>query len=399
MRSEREKEGRAPVMMGVTVNAEKTYISLKNYSVDVKHWDKRSGAGKRNTAEGRKINLFLDEFKNGITDCYRTLQSNGKSITLGSIKDAFLGHHDQEYTLTDLIKKHNIKAEAELEASTMKHYFVTQRYLYKFLKTNMNRSEILLKDINYEFISDFDTFLRNHEPIDHQRRINNNGVMKHMIRIRKMINYALKLDWISKDPFKLYDFNYDKVKKDYLTKYELADIMKKRFVSARLAMVRDLFVFSCYTGLAYTDMMGLKPDHIVIGQDGTEWIDTSRKKTNTPVNVPLLPEAKKIILIYNDHPRASAEKTLFPKISNQKYNSYLKEIADQSGIKKNLTSHVARHTFATTITLSNGVPIESVSKMLGHTKISTTQIYARVLNQKLSDDMGSLRKKLEKLAK
>jgi site-specific recombinase XerD len=163
----------------------------------------------------------------------------------------------------------------------------------------------------------------------------------------------------------------------------------------RLNMVRDMFVFSCYTGLAYVDLMNLSEDtHMIIGIDHRQWIKTTRQKSDEPVNVPLLPEAKVILNRYRDNIRSLANGTVFPKISNQKVNAYLKEIAKDLGIKKTLTFHVARHTFATTVTLSNGVPIETVSKMLGHTKIATTQIYARVLEKKISEDMDVLRKKL-----
>ena len=186
-----------------------------------------------------------------------------------------------------------------------------------------------------------------------------------------------------------------KVEKDFLNEWELNSIEKKTFDIERLAMVRDMFVFCCYTGLSYVDMMNLKPEHIVKGIDAEPWIKTFRQKTSIPVNTPLLGQAQEILNDYKDNLRAKAKGTVFPVISNQKVNSYLKEIADVCGIKKNLTFHIARHTFATTITLSNGVPIETVSKMLGHTKIATTQIYARVIEKKVSDDMALLREKLK----
>jgi site-specific recombinase XerD len=185
-----------------------------------------------------------------------------------------------------------------------------------------------------------------------------------------------------------------KVDKEFLTAQELQSIEDKDFTIERIAMVRDLFVFCCYTGLAYIDVMHLTPDHVIKGIDDKDWIKTSRQKTNVPVNVPILPKGLNILDKYKVHIRANSRGTLFPLISNQKVNSYLKEIADLCGIKKNLTFHIARHTFATTVTLSNGVPIETVSKMLGHTKIATTQIYARVLERKISEDMANLQKKL-----
>ncbi|HEY4787351.1 MAG TPA: site-specific integrase, partial [Bacteroidales bacterium] len=162
----------------------------------------------------------------------------------------------------------------------------------------------------------------------------------------------------------------------------------------RLQHAKDMFVFSCYTGLAYIDAFNLTSQNIGIGIDGQYWISTCRKKTDQPVRIPLLPKAMEIIEKYKTHPYAIAKGKLLPIYSNQKLNSYLKEIADLCGITKPLTFHIARHTFATTITLSNGVPIETVSKLLGHGSIRTTQVYAKVIERKVSDDMSLLREKL-----
>jgi site-specific recombinase XerD len=218
--------------------------------------------------------------------------------------------------------------------------------------------------------------------------------MKHLLRLRKMTSLAIRLDWLQDDPFKNFKIKHEKVEKDFLTTSELKAIEKKEFKLERLNIVKDLFVFCCYTGLAFVDVMKLSETNVVEGIDGEDWLKLQRQKTNIPVNTPILPMAKKLILKYQNHYRALKLDTIFPVFSNQKVNSYLKEIADLCGIAKNLTFHVARHTFATTVTLSNGVPIETVSKMLGHTKIATTQIYARVLEKKISEDMGMLRKKL-----
>jgi integrase len=175
----------------------------------------------------------------------------------------------------------------------------------------------------------------------------------------------------------------------------LETMAQKTFVSTRLEQVRDIFLFSCYTGLAYIDVQKLKSSEIVSGHDGEQWIFTSRQKTDTPSRIPLMPYALGVIEKYRDHPQCEIEGRLLPILTNQKMNAYLKEIADLCGIDKDLTFHIARHTFATTVTLLNGVPIESVSKMLGHTNIKTTQHYARILDLKVGEDMGVLRKKLQ----
>lgn len=162
----------------------------------------------------------------------------------------------------------------------------------------------------------------------------------------------------------------------------------------RLALVRDIFLFSCYTGLAYIDVKQLTSLNIKIGIDGFKWIFTNRQKTETKSNIPLLPMAEEIIAKYKDQPQCINQGKLLPILSNQKMNAYLKELADMCNINKELTFHIARHTFATTVTLTNGVPIESVSKMLGHRNLKTTQHYAKILDRKVSEDMMNLRDKL-----
>ena len=248
---------------------------------------------------------------------------------------------------------------------------------------------------NIQFITQFEYFLRTYVPTDHHKGMENNGVMKHLERFRKIIRLAVKLGWIEKNPFELFKLKMQKVERGYLTNEELISIEEKSFSLQRIQYAKDLFVFSCYTGIANIDVMQLTPDNIILGIDGNYWIKTIREKTDTSVNVPILPKAAYIIEKYKDNPRSIAKGSLFPMISNQKLNSYLKEVADLCGIKKNLTFHLARHTFATSVTLSNGVPIETVSKMLGHTTIRTTQIYAKVVEQKVSQDMSALREKLE----
>jgi len=241
---------------------------------------------------------------------------------------------------------------------------------------------------------DFESYLVNYIPKDHQKPLNNNGIMKHIERLRKMINLAIKLDWLSKDPFASFKKHYEKVERYCLNASELDTLAKKKFKIDRIKNVRDMFLFCCYTGLAYIDLTELKPENIVTGVDGELWVYTNRAKTDTSVRVPILPQARELMEMYYDDPRAQNNGTVFPVISNQRMNGYLKEIADVCGITKTLTFHIARHTFATTVTLSNGVPIESVSKMLGHTSIRTTQIYAKVVEAKLSEDMGKLKDRL-----
>ena len=215
-----------------------------------------------------------------------------------------------------------------------------------------------------------------------------------MQRFRKILSLGVKLEWMDKNPFNAYEIRFDKVEREFLTEKELSAIEKKEISIERLQIIRDMFVFSCYTGLAYIDAVNLPVSSIRNGIDGQLWIYTKREKTKTPVKIPVLPKALEIIGRYKNNPRSAYYGTIFPMISNQKLNSYLKEIADLCGINKNLTFHLARHTFATSVTLRNGVPIETVSKLLGHKSISTTQIYAKVVENKVGEDMALLKSKL-----
>lgn len=203
-------------------------------------------------------------------------------------------------------------------------------------------------------------------------------------------------NWITIDPFLNYKVRLKDVEREYLSEEEIQTMLTKNLHTPRLSQVRDIFIFCCFTGLAYSDVKKLTQNNVVMGIDGEQWIKTKRTKTDTRSNIPILPTALAIIKKYENHPEVVIKEVLLPVLSNQKSNAYLKEIAELCGITKNLTTHLARHTFATTVTLTNGVPLESVSKMLGHKSIKTTQHYAKILDLKVSDDMQLLRQKFNK---
>jgi site-specific recombinase XerD len=392
-RPDKARDGKEPIYACVTVNKQRAYIALK-HNVDPKNWDSGKGTAKGNKDEVKSINNYLGEVRNTISNNYKQLQLKGRMLSAKAVKDLYLGAEEEVYTLSRLFIYHNETSTTDLKWSTLKHYYVTQRYLVKFLDEQHQSSDIYLHQLDFKFVKDFEVFLRNHKPKDHQKQINNNGVMKHIIRLKKMVNLAMNLQWIDNDPFAAYKLKIQKVNREQLSEKELADMEKKVFAIERLDMVRDLFVFCCYTGLSYVDVINLTPGHIVAGTDGEKWIRTCREKTMIPVNVPLLPQALKILDKYKANIRSLSSGRVFPVMSNQKVNSYLKEISEVCNITKNVTFHLARHTFATTVTLSNGVPIETVSKMLGHTKITTTQIYAKVVERKLKEDMQNLKNRL-----
>lgn len=386
-------QGKMPICARVTVNGKRTEISVKR-SISAVEWDTKKGMPRGSRKEIAELSMFLNQFKAKIISTYQQMLLSEDVINGSAIRDKILGPRKSAPTILSLIEHHNKQQQHKLASGTMKNYYTTQRYIKKFILEKHYRTDISLSELNYKFILDFESYLFNFVPQDHQKPLNNNGVMKHIERLRKMINMAVMLDWIPKDPFSSFKKHFDKVERDCLTSRELSDLEKKHFSIERLKHVKDMFLFSCYTGLAYIDLAELSPKDIITGDDGGLWISTSRVKTDVTVRVPLLPQAIELMQKYRDDMRALSNGTVFPVISNQRMNGYLKEIADVCGITKTLTFHIARHTFATTVTLSNGVPIESVSKMLGHTNIRTTQIYAKVIDRKLSEDMRNLQQRM-----
>ncbi|WP_099365256.1 site-specific integrase [Sphingobacterium sp. 1.A.4] len=389
-----KKEEMAVVYARITVNGRRAEISLKS-KIDPNNWDEAKGRAKGKREEIIKLNSHMEQVRSLIFDGYQELIQQNKSVSVDAVKAKYLGEGIEEtMTLLKIVEYHRQVAATKLAPGTMKNYYTTENYLKKFIKHQYRKNDIMLEELNYKFILDFENFLINYESTDHHKSLNNNGVMKHMERLRKMVNMAVMMDWLVKDPFSKYKLHFDKVERGHLTKEELKVLSEKKFKIERLQAVLDMFLFSCYTGLAYIDIFNLTKENIIKGIDSRDWVKTNRQKTNIIVRIPLLPEAVNLIKKYNDHPVAVGKGTLFPVISNQRMNGYLKEIAEICGIDKNFTFHLARHTFATTVTLSNGVPIESVSKMLGHTSIRTTQIYAKVVEHKLSEDMQNLRKRM-----
>ncbi len=387
------KDGKVPIYARITVNKRVCEISVKQ-KIILSLWNHGKGLAKPSLPENLKLNSFLEQVRSQLVEYYQELVISKQVITPIAIKNKFLGIEQTDMTLIALADYHNTKMKETLEWGTLKNYFTTKKYIEVFLRDMYRTSDKYLSELNYKFISDFEYYLRTTNPLELINPMGNNTIMKHIERLRKMVNMAVKYEWIPKDPFAAYKAKFLKVERGFLSEAELEALEQKELFSDKLLNVRDLFVFSCYTGLSYIDLVNLKPENISIGIDREYWIFTNRKKTDTIVRIPLLPKAIEIIEKYKFHPVSLSNETVFPNISNQKMNDYLKEIANLCEIKKNLTFHIARHTFATTVTLSNGVPIESVSKMLGHTSIRTTQIYAKVVERKLSQDMKELKSKL-----
>lgn len=387
VRKKKKQPEQALLYARVTVNSKSLEISLKR-TVLVNRWNQSAGKMSGNGPESYQINKKIDESKALLYKAYDSLLKEDQVISAYLIKDRFLGTDQQHFTLVYLSDYHNEKMSGVLKYGTMKNYRTTENYLKEYLKKQHRTSDIYLKQIDYQFTLGFESYLRSLPSLQ------NNGVMKHMERFKKLMRLAEHLNWIEKNPTIRFKLRFDQVDMVYLSKPELEIIKNQEFEKPVLNINRDIFVFACYTGLAYADVKALNKNHVQLGMDGKKWIYTRRSKTNTAVRVPLLEEAERILDCYNEHPKIDGTEKLLPVYSNQKTNQYLKEIAKKVKVRKKLSFHTARHTFATTVTLANGVPIETVSKLLGHHKISTTQIYARVIDSKIANDIDNLRAKL-----
>ncbi len=389
----RAKNNQTNIYARITVNGKRLNVSLKQ-KIDVDYWDVKRQKVKGTGIKSREINLYLDNVKSDLVQCYRELKIESRVLTPQLIKARYLCEDKKIHSLLDIFSYHNEKKASKLCLKTLCHYKTTQKYLMAYIKEEYKKPDLHLQDLDYSFVLGFENFLRSFRPKHYQCKIGNNAVMKHIQRLRRMVTLAFHIEWIQRDPFVKFKPKLEKREREYLTQVELRNIEMLDSPIERLCVVRDLFVFSCYTGISYGDIMQLTSKSIVLGIDGYQWLMAKRNKTGSHFKIPLLPAAKLLISKYKSHPRTQFSGRLMPSISNQRLNSYLKEIADICGLQKNLTFHMARHTFATTVTLSNGVPIETVSKLLGHTKLATTQLYARVVEKKVSDDMEILRMKL-----
>lgn len=385
----KDKNNRLPIYARVTVNGRRAEISLARYC-NPEAWDERAHRMKGRNPEATVLNKFLDSKFARLLQCYEDLLKEDGVITAKVIKARFLGSDATFKSLQDVLDHHKSTMGDILKQGTLKNYGATERYLYEYLSREHKTTNIFLKNISYHFVTGFDKFLRRQKDKNGKKQLSNNGIMKHMERFKKLTNLSIKLGWMDKDPFRDYKMKFEKFDRAYLNQRELDFIEDTRFTRITLETTKDIFLFACYTGLSYIDVKKLRTENIVKGVNGKDWLYCRREKSQTPMKIPLLERAQFILEKYKN-PFCD---TLLPIYSNQKTNDYLKEIAKQCKISKKLSFHVARHTFATTVTLSNGVPIETVSKLLGHTKLSTTQIYARVVDQKIGDDMDLLQSKL-----
>ena len=378
------KNGKTIIMIRITINGEIAQLSSK-LQVNPDCWDVKTGKVKGRTAEANNINRQLDNLKSAIDKAYtKQFDELGYAIP-EKIKNTILGIDQKNKTLLEYFDMHNKQYAMKVGYSTSNvtydRYQLLRERVESFIKEHYNISDIAINEVTPVFLDSFYIYIRNNYKSAH------NNAMKAMQRLRRIFYFAKNTGLNIADPFWNFNMNFETMERDFLSQKEIDTILKKQFASKRVEQVRDLFIFCCYTGLSYVDLCNLKESNILTAFDNSLWIMSKRQKTNVQFNIRLLNIPIQILEKYKG---SQKEDKILPVISNQKLNEYLKEIADLCNITKNLTFHMARHTFATTIALSNGVPIETVSKMLGHKSIKTTQIYAKITDVKMSNDMQKL---------
>ena len=383
--------GLVPIYARITINGKRIELSTNRF-VEISKWSTEAGKIKGTSEEARSINNHLDLLKSQIRDAEMELIHKKTPVTTETLKSKLLGVDERARMLVPIFQDHNNKIKElvgkEYAPGTLERYTTSLKHTIEFMQWKYNVSDIDITKIDHAFVTDYEFWLRS------VRNCANNTAVKYLKNFNKIIKLCLANDWLEKNPFANYKSKVKEVERVYLTEAEIQSIIEKDFKTERLSLVRDIFLFSCFTGLAYIDVKNLTKSHISFGIDGEKWIFTHRQKTESASKIPILPVTQMIIDKYENHPQSNNQEKLLPILSNQKMNAYLKEIAAVCEIEKELTFHIARHTFATTVTLTNGVPIESVSKMLGHKNLRTTQHYAKVLDRKVSEDMKILKGKL-----
>jgi len=378
------RNGEYPLLMRISQNGTRAEVMIKR-SVAADNWDAKRQQATQKDKKSQELNMFLDSLRYKVQKIEREIELDDEVLTAQGIKERIFGSESERHTILKAFDKHNDEANklsdaGEIAPATAQRYETCRSHLAEYIKFEYKKDDMYFAYINQEFVKGFEVFLKTEKSCAH------NTTLKYLRNFKKIIIRALNNGWMKKDPFLDFKFKFKEVDRDFLTEEELLKLINKEITIKRIATIRDIYVFSCFTGLAYSDAKELTQEHIFIGNDGKEWIRKKRHKTKQMSNIPLLNKAKEILEKYKNE----QSEFLLPVLSNQKMNAYLKEIAGMCGITKNMTTHTARHTFATTVTLANKISIESVSKMLGHSSINMTKHYARILDSSLSKEMAGI---------
>jgi site-specific recombinase XerD len=381
MKTKLLRNDEAPVYVRITVNGSRCDLGISR-SINPDIWDPGKGKAKGNTRAVKEFNEYLDEYRSRILQAKKMLESDFRPVTPESIKRKLLGIDYKDHN-----EKLKLLGDKEVAPATITRYETAYKHLKEFIMHQYKKDDCLFRDVNYNFIKNFEFYMKT------KRKCAHNTTVKYIVNIKKIIRIAMANNWIKQDPFRDIRYRYDDVDAVFLNDDDLTALATTEIEVPRIDQVRDVFLFCCFTGLAFSDVKALRKENIITGIDGKQWIQKRRTKTNILSSIPLLDIPIRLLEKYANHDRVKTGKALLPVPTNQKMNAYLKEIADLCGLNKKLTTHAARHTFATTVTLSNHVSMESVSKMLGHTSINMTRKYARIADKLISEDMKKLQGK------
>ncbi|WON93824.1 site-specific integrase [Sphingobacterium sp. UGAL515B_05] len=377
----------------ITVNGiSKEFSTKRTWFKD--RWDQGANRASGNKEDAKALNLFIDALVVKVYAVKKELIASGEDVTTENIFQELFGSTNDRKMVLEVFLEYNQKMslleDKDYAEGTIKRYETALSHTKEFINWKYKKDDLELRKLDYDFVKDFDFWLKTH------RDCNQNTTSKYIANFKTVVLHCVKLGWLKKDPFYGFKLKHKEVEKEFLSPSELERLLNQKFETDRLGLVRDIFAFSCFTGMAYIDVYRLRKDQIYIGVDKLKWISYKRKKTDSLARVPILPPAMTLLNKYKNSTISEVNPKVFPCISNQKMNAYLKEIADICRINKELTFHMARHTFATTVTLTNGIPLETVSRMLGHKSIKQTQHYAKIVDTKISNDMHILKKKYSK---
>lgn len=392
----KQDKKKAFIYARITVDEERAEVSTKE-QINANDWDPDKEMVKGKTLQVKEINQHIEDIRHKIRSRYRMLLECESLITAERVKQVYLGIYTLQkgHKLTELTDYYKKIWEGKMKEGGFKNYKTTIDYISRFLASNYSSKDIYLSELSSEFMTEFEFYIRNNPIKDHDP-CKGNGVGKHIQRFKRIISWATKeIKWIKLNPIADYSCPIKKSKRKKLVIEFLVILEQKEFQDPVLNYVKDLFLFSCYTGFAYADVMAITESHFEWDTDNTIWCKIYRLKSDILSPIPLLKDASGIINRYKNHPDSVKRGAIFPYVTNQHVNDRLKIIQEACEIVIPLTFHVARHTFATTVALKNGIPMETVQLMMGHTKITTTQIYAEVDEEKILEDMSGIEEKLE----
>jgi len=383
--TELTKKGFAPVRCRLTYNKNRKDFST-GITVNPDHWNPKKQRLLDTSPQEETTNIQLSLIEHKISKAFLMLQVKDAPFSVNDIYNQFKGKSlKQDVGIVEVWDLHNERIHKligkEIVMVTYQKYLESQRHLKDFIRHQYKVSDKPLRGLKMSFINEYTYYLKT------VKNFQQSTLNKAIQRMRKVVKFAIGHDYLDKDPFLLYRAKSVKKELVFLTVEELEKLEKQTFNIKRIQVIKDCFIFCCYTGLAFKEMVSLRRENIVKGYDGEDWIKMKRQKTQKELSIPLLPKAKKILRRYR-----SNSNQLLPVTSNARFNAYLKEIADVVGIEKRLTHHVARRTFATTVLLFNNVPMEVVSELLGHSKMATTQqSYGKIVQRKVGEEMRRIR--------